>query len=70
MRARLFLLRLGIGLLLSAFLGMLLDHSGSGASLWLLLPSFLLVGIAADRNVWRRSESVLAPDAIWFAPNS
>jgi len=49
---------------------MLLDHSGSGAALWLLLPSFLLVGVAGDRNIWRKIDSELAPDAIWFAPNS
>jgi len=70
MRARLFLLRLGIGLLFCTGLGMLLDHSGSGAALWLLLPSFLLVGVAGDRNIWRKIDSELAPDAIWFAPNS
>lgn len=70
MRARLFLLRLGIGLLMCAGLGVLLDHSGNGSALWLLVPSFLLVGICGDDNVWRKPEARSLTDTIWFAPNS
>ena len=70
MKMRLVLLNFGVGFFLCAVLGALLDHSGNGIFLWLLLPSFLLAGIGGDRNVWRKAEGVPLSDSIWFAPNS
>jgi hypothetical protein len=69
MRLDIVCLSLGTALFLYALLGSLLDHSGNGAFLWLLVPSFLLVGIGGDRKLWRKTEAE-APTSIWFAPNS
>lgn len=64
-------LSLGVGLFLCAILGTLLvHHTGNGSLLWLLVPSFLLIAVGGDRNVWRKTEAELVPDSIWFAANS
>lgn len=68
-------LSLGTGLFLCTLVGreiaLLLHHSGgNGVPLWLLLPSFLLVAIGGDRNLWHKNETPLLHDSIWFAPNS
>jgi hypothetical protein len=64
----------GIGLFLCTLIARaiaLLAHSdGNGIALWLLLPSFLLISIGADRQLWHKSEDRLLNDSIWFAPNS
>ena len=61
----------GVALLLCALLGMLqVHHTGNGAFQWLLVPSFLLVGISGERKVWRKTDAESLPDSIWFAPNS
>jgi hypothetical protein len=69
MKMRSILLGVGIALFLCAVLGGLLDDAADGLFLWLLVPSFLLVGIGGDRNVWRKTETVL-PANDFFAPNS
>lgn len=68
-------LSFGVGLFLCTLIAreiaLQVHHSGNnGMSLWLLLPSFLLISIGADRNVWHKTEAKLVPDSIWFAPNS
>ena len=69
MKIRSILLGVGIALFLCAVLGGLLDDAADGLFLWLLVPSFLLVGIGGDRNVWRKTETGVTADD-FFAPNS
>jgi hypothetical protein len=69
MKMRSVLLSVGIGFFLCSVLGGLLDDAANGIFLWLLVPSFLLVGIGGDRNVWRRTETGVTADD-FFAPNS
>jgi hypothetical protein len=74
-RLEIILLSFGIALLVYTIIGretaMLLHHSvGNGVPLWLLVPSFLLISIGGDRNVWRKTEAELVPVSTWFAPNS
>ena len=68
------LLGFGVGLYACAVLGMVLVRlTGSSALLWLLVPSFLLVGIGGDRKLWQKTDTALVQDSIdtiWFAPNS
>lgn len=69
-------LSFGVGLFLYTIvfreIALLVHHSvGNGAPLWLLVPSFLLVAIGADRNLWHKTEAAApVPNSIWFAPNS
>jgi len=67
-RLEIILLGFGVALFPCALLGMLLVHHG--AFQWLLVPSFLLVGIGGERKVWRKAEAESVHDPIWFAPNS
>lgn len=68
------LLSFGTGLFLSTLIGRevaLLAHSGgNGMPLWLLVPSFVLIAVGGDRNLWHKTEAPLLHDSIWFAPNS
>jgi len=66
-RLEMIFLGFGVALLPCALLGMLVVHHGGFQ--WLLVPSFLMVGIGGERKAWReKTESV--PYTIWFAPNS
>ena len=67
MKTRLIVLGVGIGLFLCAMLG---AASGNSNFLWLLLPSFVMVGLGADHKLWHRTREELVPEAVWFAPNS
>lgn len=68
------LLGFGVGLYACAVLGMVLVRlTGNSALLWLLVPSFLLIGIGGDRKLWQKTDTALVQDSIdsiWFAPNS
>ena len=73
-RLEIFFLSFGIALFVCTIVGretaMLLHHSeGNWTPLWLLIPSFLLISIGGDRNLWHKTTE-LAPNSIWFAPNS
>ena len=76
MKTRLDIVFLSFGIALFAYTiigretAMLLHHSvGNLVPLWLLVPSFLLISIGGDRNVWHKTAE-LVPSSIWFAPNS
>ena len=67
MKASMIFLSSGICLFLSTILSreiaLQVRHSAeSGAPLWLLVPSFLLVSIGADRNLWHKHEAEMVPD--------
>ena len=69
MKASIIFLSFGIGLFLctiiSREIALQISHSAeSGAPLWLLLPSFLLVSVGADRNLWHKTEAEMVPNLI------
>jgi hypothetical protein len=66
-------LSFGIGLFLYTIIGReiarLVHHSvGNGVPLWLLVPSFLLIGIGSEHKAFHKKRVELVP--IWFAPES
>ena len=66
-------LSFGIGLFLYTIVGreiaLLVHHSvGNGEPLWLLVPSFLQIGIGGELNACHKTKAELVP--IFFAPES
>jgi len=70
MKMRLILLSFGVGLFLTVVIGSLESEPGTSAFLWLLVPTFLLIGVGGDRKLWRKTERTESSDPIWFAANS
>jgi len=58
-RLEMIFLGFGVALLPCALLCMLVVHHGGFQ--WLLVPSFLLVGISGERKVWRKTDAESVP---------